>query len=758
MITEPCYPPPLTLPKPVRPASVIILGILLPLAAVAVELLTDFSRSFVDTLPTPWHLLLVLLVPTGLFASWRGIDTGQFRFARPLSWWTGFVAAIALLYSALFAPMLLLAIPGVILVLPVVVFAPVSSLWIAFKLARCWSRLPGARRFLWLGFAGGMAVLLVLASPELGARVGATLASSSSPGRREFGYRILAAEPVQRQLSLSASSNRLGSVDSLISLLSLRGPLGQSEARRLHYLATGAPADSPATNRWDRWQQSRGATFPPQGAGTVNLQSSRIDGSIDARSAVSYLEWTLVLHNPGAVRQEGTLEILLPRGAVVSRATLWIAGVEREAAFGESGQVRQAYQSVVNARRDPLLVTTHGADYISVRCFPIEPQSDMQFRLGISVPLEPEANGNGAVLRLPAIVDGSLSDPGHSRHWVWLESRSEIESLSPELHAGFHDGAYEVSGSLTGNRPAAARVPGIEWAPVWTAAWPTAKEEPPSAVLQEFAVQPLQAPRRLEILVDASATNEPFRRELERAIGEIPRDIVAEVTQITREGTSPWPPAGPWTGGVDPAFELHQALRRALVHPESAVVWIAGNQPLPSAPDFLRQPLERAGRRNLLYILNAGSINTIVSSLEALDSVRTISSVSPGDDLRKLFADWRSGQQSRVPVRRLVSLNGLDPQAQGSPHIARLWAAEQVAAMAHRHRQDAVTLGTKYHIVTPLTGAVVLETAAQYQQNGITPASEHIPSLPEPETWALLLAGVASVAACRYWQRRERTA
>jgi hypothetical protein len=114
--------------------------------------------------------------------------------------------------------------------------------------------------------------------------------------------------------------------------------------------------------------------FSPLIPNQVSLASSRIDGHVDARSALSYTEWTMVLRNPTSIRQEGRLEIQLPPDAVVSRATLWVAGSEREAAFGERGHVRQAYESVVAARRDPLLVTTDGPGRIAVRCFPIEPQ------------------------------------------------------------------------------------------------------------------------------------------------------------------------------------------------------------------------------------------------------------------------------------------------------------------------------------------------------------------------------------------------
>jgi len=51
---------------------------------------------------------------------------------------------------------------------------------------------------------------------------------------------------------------------------------------------------------------------------------------------------------------------------------------------------------------------------------------------------------------------------------------------------------------------------------------------------------------------------------------------------------------------------------------------------------------------------------------------------------------------------------------------------------------------------------VVLETAAQYEQAGLTPATAgEVPTIPEPETWALIALALLVVA---YGATRWRTA
>jgi len=58
----------------------------------------------------------------------------------------------------------------------------------------------------------------------------------------------------------------------------------------------------------------------------------------------------------------------------------------------------------------------------------------------------------------------------------------------------------------------------------------------------------------------------------------------------------------------------------------------------------------------------------------------------------------------------------------------------------------AVELATKYQLVTPVTGSVVLETKAQYKIAGLEPVEKNVVhAVPEPETYLLMLVGVELV-------------
>jgi len=99
-----------------------------------------------------------------------------------------------------------------------------------------------------------------------------------------------------------------------------------------------------------------------------------------------------------------------------------------------------------------------------------------------------------------------------------------------------------------------------------------------------------------------------------------------------------------------------------------------------------------------------------------------------------------------------------EARAQGSDHIARLWASERVLELMRANPSGncsaAVALATEYRLVTPVSGAVVLETKQQYDEASLTPVSQAtVPTVPEPHEWALLLIACAGLL---WWTWRNR--
>jgi hypothetical protein len=97
----------------------------------------------------------------------------------------------------------------------------------------------------------------------------------------------------------------------------------------------------------------------------------------------------------------------------------------------------------------------------------------------------------------------------------------------------------------------------------------------------------------------------------------------------------------------------------------------------------------------------------------------------------------------------------------GSAHIARLAFAGEIARKLNDGSVDAtsdaeIETARKLRLVTPLTGAVVLENKEQYAEHDLSPTADvdNVPTIPEPEELALM-AVVCILLLLLYCRRRR---
>src|SRR5262249_55668105 len=155
-----------------------------------------------------------------------------------------------------------------------------------------------------LGFATGVAAIVLTAWPEIGMRLGAGFSHSERAWVRDLGYHLLRLDGVREELLEACHAQATGGAVSAIAYLSGHGPLPRDEAQRLYYRVTGKAfeQESPAILAWRRraflrFDEHRGRDrVGPMGEG-VRLASSRLDGRLEPQSAVSYFEWTMVFRN-----------------------------------------------------------------------------------------------------------------------------------------------------------------------------------------------------------------------------------------------------------------------------------------------------------------------------------------------------------------------------------------------------------------------------------------------------------------------------
>ena len=113
-----------------------------------------------------------------------------------------------------------------------------------------------------------------------------------------------------------------------------------------------------------------------------------------------------------------------------------------------------------------------------------------------------------------------------------------------------------------------------------------------------------------------------------------------------------------------------------------------------------------------------------------------------------------SGTMRRYEMRR-EKAEAATSGAESNLHLARLWAFDEINRLVKAgDRSRAIEIAALYQLVSEVSGAVVLETAEQYKQAGLTPVSPtSVPTVPEPGTWALMIAG--AIALAWYGKRRR---
>jgi hypothetical protein len=215
------------------------------------------------------------------------------------------------------------------------------------------------------------------------------------------------------------------------------------------------------------------------------------------------------------------------------------------------------------------------------------------------------------------------------------------------------------------------------------------------------------------------------------------------------------------TGGQDNVDALVRAWDMAAENPAGVIVWVHGPQPiLLDNVERLKQRVERRPLAPIIYeIQTQTGPNRIAESLDGFAAVKSVPRLGDlGDDLKRLIESWngagkclaltREGPDGDLPTASI-------PGNHTSFHLARLWAFDEIRRLiSARNRERAMELAARYQLVTPVSGAVVLETRAQYQAAGLRPVeAQSVPSVPEPSTGVLLLAGGILLALLK---RRRR--
>lgn len=790
-------------------------GFLLPAAALGVELATRMcAKQFFDPIPTWWHTLFVFFVAATNLQTWLAIK----RNRRERMGWLGFANAasifIALFYTILFAPILPLAFFGLLIfLLGLLPMAPLFSLAAAVLMRRDLRRMSAAAAtdakpfFLrWQGLASGfLIVFLAIGVAEMTfvfTKIGVNLANSDAPEKQVEGLNFIRRYGDENYL-LRLCYNRSGIVTTgyLVNFFQKNNSASvdndsrqpdsslTEKARKAFYRLNGADyrtVKAPyAVNEWER--NTPGEQTEEAGAAFVNpglsLAGSQIDGSIDGDAALGYLEWTLVLKNEKSWQQEAVAQIQLPPGAVVSRLTLWINGEEREAAFARNGQVTQAYNAVVGKRKDPVLVTASGKDRVSMRAFPVPPGGEMKMRMGITAPLEMDDETHSR-LPMPYFRERNFA-AADTEHAVWFESKKPLEISNPNFIQERVSDFFAVRGRVKTEELVSVGLPvrAVKSADA-TTAWTLDKNNRQTIIRQQIKEPSAPTPQRIVFVIDASRKMRDFQKEIAETIKNFAYDgetalVLTGGNAFNYENAAPNYSVGSaeeiaarienatFDGGTDSVPAIEKAWNLAQEKTPAAIVWIHAPQTIELAsPQNLKQLWTRRRDRSpnvysLQTKLGADTTEKVLNESNIVENAARFGRL--GADLNRLLTDVGGRKRKYEFVREPINIKDFksSPNAkETSAHLVRLWANDEVKRLlandSPENEKAALDLAVKNQLVTPVSGAVVLETQAQYEQFGLRPVDANtVPTIPEPEEY-LLFAVVLSLIIWTFRRLRGR--
>jgi hypothetical protein len=763
-------------------------GVVLPAGTLVFELITGSCTSdLFDPIPTIFHSLLVAWVAVA-----NGITWGFLMAKKPAPKWVWFSNAtamgISLFYSLALLPIAPFALIGVLFCgLGLIPLAPECALFCAWIMRTRMVRQEKLlnRRFSrpqwWSGFATGFLVLILLLLQGsfthywmIKALDRENPSVNAVQNLRQYGDRDIL-------LRACYGQNR----PSWFSLFADAKTVSPESVRPLYYRVTGEPfnsvppplSKSRGTGRWAdenfEWDNAVGGEVVAGCVKKLSLAQSRMDGTVNASEGWAYMQWTLEFNNDSGLQREARAQIQLPPGAVVSRVTLWINGEEREAAFGTRSQVRQAYQQVAVARRrDPVLVTTSGPDRVLVQCFPVPPNGGrMKIRLGITAPLGILGEQSSA-FHLPCLIERNFSIPKTLDHNLWLQSPTSFRSQLKNLSRLTGDDKNSIHGTLSDaellSTNAVIQLDAIPQSGSILAADP---KSPGRVIEQTLKALPGEKPTRIAIMLDGSRAMTPHYPIIANFLTTLPTttetriwfqqdDLRMLYDSTLNPSASSLLQSLQGEGGQYNLPGLLHAWDWAAEKHGGVILWIHADQPVELENLFaLQQRLSwQSGSAAPLIIdipVQHGP-NCIAQELGNSPSVTSLPRYgSLREDLERLSSEW-FGKTRWTYVRGESSATSVTPS--GSEHIVRLWALQKTRELLRGHKvKEAAELASSHQLVTPVSGAVVLETKAQYDEFSLTPAdAATVPSVPEPST--LILAAMAVIGFVLMRRRMLRKA
>lgn len=758
----------------------LIFGVALPAITVGFELFTGLcSSTLFDPMPTVLHFILIMLVIIANLWAVISIYNMKLPRSRILVWLNGLAIIVAAYYALVlipfsgFALVLILAFgAGLIPLGPLSAF--IISVNLRMKLKKLYA-LNSMRKVpsVWTGVI--IAVLLLGAAdmPRLLTLTGMQLAAQDDVKTSRDGIRLLRLAGKENDVlrACYGRSTLATDIPSLVWMVFFT-PVEVDTARTIYYRMTGTPYNAVKPPRMtgpmggrvtnaDEFDFDQGGDAVAAPVRGLSMIQSRLDADVFADDGTAYMQWTLEFKNESTLQREARARIRLPEGAVVSRLTLWIDGEEREAAFGARNQVKDAYKAVVQRSRDPVLVTTCGENEILLQCFPVPPDGGvMKTRIGISTPVALPHADEGAV-RLPYILERNFSVQDELHHTVWVEASSNAYITSAtKIHGTVHNnGKSTVRGTLGPEDVEESHVIHVARNPALKEMFsPLSSSQSNEIIRQQIVTVTQTPPSHIAFVIDGSRRMTAWTNAIAKALVNTPScdttfilagDGVTTTSFVDNVTASQWLSTCKFDGGCDNIPALVRGWDAA--ENDGVIVWLHAAQPvLLSGTEELAQRWKRRPDASQLCDIQFGiGPNAILDELSAAyPEQKTPVAGSAAEDLTALLCSWSDAAPLYTYKRWIDAADAITPEmCEAHSHLVSLWARdcvwEYIDIPGKEAVANAVHYATNFHLVTPVSGAVVLETAQQFAEAGLHPVDVvDMPDvIPEPGSLVIFIIG-----------------
>lgn len=348
----------------------------------------------------------------------------------------------------------------------------------------------------------------------------------------------------------------------------------------------------------------------------------------------------------------------------------------------------------------------------------------------------------------------AISDRSKLFHSVWLEADSPLSGAEPLRPERVSDAGYALRGEID-NEKLGGRTTWIDVPrnPLLRTVWSDdAGAGPGRVIVQRYQEQLVQPPQRLSV-VDASRSLAPAAREIVAALARLPgalelgffpaTDIASTASgAMTAEQAAKALQGLEFAGGQNNPEALARAWDWAAAGFPAAILWLHGPQPmlLGSVEPLLQYAERRPGRVRLASSKSSLGPNKVLEALDSAaggvaDKPQRRPAGRPRAALHHLGAGHHRAAVDREPRASRPSSTTRprkppDTWRACGPPIRSGGFSNKVEP----GRQAATDLALRYHLVTPVSGAVVLETSQQYDEAGLRPVEKgSVPTIPEPE-------------------------